>query len=353
MEENIQTTQMFVDKYVDNLASSTAIKKAALLLQHQQVVAFPTETVYGLGGNALSDEAIRKIFTAKGRPADNPLIVHITDEAQLDELVDEVPPSARVLLDAFWPGPLTVTLPVQKHVSSFVTAGLSTIGVRMPRHPVAKAVIAEAGLPIAAPSANRSGRPSPTTAAHVATDLQGKIAGIVDGGPTGIGLESTVLHCEHQQVTILRPGGITRQAIQEVVDLPVIDGFTSLDVQTPQAPGMKYRHYAPQAVLYLVEGSLSHIQQHITARQETGEKVGMLATEESKDRYDADVVLSTGSRSDLLTISRQLYSTLRRFDDTNVTEIYSEVFPEDGIGAAIMNRLRKSAGGRRLQLSDR
>lgn len=343
---NFQTVCWTVDKNVHNLNEDPQIIEAAALLRRNEVVAFPTETVYGLGANALSDEAIGKIFTAKGRPADNPLIVHISSEKQLDSLVSEVPEIAKKLIDAFWPGPLTVLFSKKQGLASKVTAQLSTVGVRMPDHPVARALIEEAGVPIAAPSANRSGKPSPTTAAHVKNDLNGKIAGIVDGGETGIGVESTVVDCSGGVVTILRPGGTTKADLESVVGEVVLDRALLHTNEAPKSPGMKYRHYAPSADLYLVDGSFSFIQDLVGNRRKSDIKVGVLTTDECKQDYHADAVLSCGRRSDLHTIARGLYSALRTFDEQDVDEIYSEVFPKEGVGEAIMNRLKKSAGGR-------
>ncbi|HET7577919.1 MAG TPA: L-threonylcarbamoyladenylate synthase [Bacillales bacterium] len=323
--------------------------EAAQKLRENQVVAFPTETVYGLGANALSDEAVGKIFAAKGRPADNPLIVHIADFPQLKSLVSDIPEPAQKLMDAYWPGPLTLILPKGQAVADKVTAGLSTVAVRMPDHPVALALIQQAGLPIAAPSANRSGRPSPTTAEHVRSDLAGRIAGIVDGGETGIGVESTVVDCSGETVSILRPGGITRAdieaAVGEIAEVPVL----SDSKEAPKSPGMKYRHYAPKAKLSLVDGSSAFLQSLVDNNREKGVKVGVLTTEEHENDYQADVVLSCGRRSDLRTVARGLYAVLRAFDEKEVEVIFAETFPEDGVGEAVMNRLKKSAGGRILR----
>ncbi|HEX7065613.1 MAG TPA: L-threonylcarbamoyladenylate synthase [Bacillales bacterium] len=342
--ENINTIRWIVD----NDVNKSQLEEAAQWLRRNEVVAFPTETVYGLGGNALSDEAVEKIFAAKGRPADNPLIVHIADTSQLDSLVRSVPEKARKLIDVFWPGPLTIVLPSGQAVANKVTAGLSTVAVRFPHHPVAKALIEQSGLPIAAPSANRSGRPSPTSAAHVAQDLSGRIAGIVDGGETGIGVESTVIDCSGDNVMILRPGGVTRAEIESVVG-PVAGEQAIGSIDAPKSPGMKYRHYSPNAELKLVKGSSAFLQSLVDNERSKGKKVGVLTTEEHLMDYQADAVISCGSRSDLYTIAHRLYRTLREFDELNIQIIYSEVFPEAGVGEAIMNRLGKSAGGCVLQ----
>lgn len=354
--EKIQTEHWFVDKTVHNLKVDPQILAAANKIKANEVVAFPTETVYGLGGNALSNEAVEKIFAAKGRPSDNPLIVHISSVAQLDELTSDVPAAAERLISAFWPGPLTLVLQKGPLAADGVTAGLSTVAVRMPDHPVATALIDAAGCPIAAPSANLSGRPSPTSAAHVDKDLNGRIAGIVDGGETGVGVESTVVDCTGETAVILRPGGVTKEQMEDVIGEVVVDPallqydesvqLEADDSGAAKSPGMKYKHYSPAAPLCLVEGPASFLQQVVDKRRNNGVKVGILTTEERKNEYEADVVLVCGSRSDLSTVARRLYGTLRTFDENGVEEIYSETFPAEGVGEAVMNRLRKAAGSR-------
>ncbi|UQD53598.1 threonylcarbamoyl-AMP synthase [Bacillus methanolicus] len=345
----MKTQYWSVDKYVDNIRNYPQISQAASLLKQNEVIAFPTETVYGLGGNAESDEAVQKIFEAKGRPSDNPLIIHIAEIKQLNQFAENIPDHAKILMETFWPGPLTLVLNKRAgFLSEKATAGLSTVAVRMPDHPVALAVIKESGLPIAAPSANRSGKPSPTTAKHVADDLHGRIAGIVDGGPTGVGVESTVLDCTEPVPVILRPGGITKEQIEKVIGPVKIDPALDDAGQAPKSPGMKYRHYAPNAPLYLVDGSREYIQKLITENEAKGLKAGVLTTEESKGLYDAHLVLSCGNRSNLDTVASSLYDTLRKFNESDVDIIFSEMFPEEGVGQAIMNRLLKAAGHRVL-----
>jgi L-threonylcarbamoyladenylate synthase len=343
--ENEHTVSWVVDKHVNE----ADIAEAARLLRQNEVVAFPTETVYGLGGNACSDEAVRKIFAAKGRPADNPLIVHIAETEQLQAVAGTVPELAKHLMKAFWPGPLTLILPKGQAVAETVTAGLSTVAVRMPDHPVALALIRRARLPIAAPSANRSGKPSPTSAEHVRKDLDGKIAGIVDGGETGIGVESTVVDCSGERIVILRPGGVTKEDIEAVLGGVEVEHAGGAHESAPRSPGMKYRHYAPSATLTLVDGSRAFLQQVVDNERNKGKKVGILTTDEHLKDYCADEVLSCGSRNDLSTIARGLYRILRTFDEKDIDVIYSEVFPDSGVGAAIMNRLNKSASGRILK----
>jgi L-threonylcarbamoyladenylate synthase len=301
--------------------------------------------VYGLGANAKDAKAVEKIFAAKGRPSDNPLIVHIAHPKQLEEMVSAIPDVAHTLIKHFWPGPLTLILPKKEGViSDPVTAGLPTVAVRMPAHPVALALIEASGLPLAAPSANISGRPSPTTAAHVFADLNGRIAGIVDGGETGIGVESTVLDCTTKVPTILRPGGVTKEALEKVIGNIAVDSALTDERQTPKSPGMKYTHYAPKSPMAIVQGSPAFLQTLVNKQRTLGKKVGVLTTEENRSFYDADVVLACGSRHDLHTVASHLYDTLRKFDETDVDFIYSESFPTKGIGEAIMNRLKKAAG---------
>ncbi|NRG46518.1 L-threonylcarbamoyladenylate synthase [Bacillus sp. CRN 9] len=343
----MDTRRWSVDKIVDNLQSYPQIIQASDQLIKNETVAFPTETVYGLGGNAQSDEAVSKIFAAKGRPADNPLIIHIAERSQLEAFVESVPEKAEKLISAFWPGPLTMIF--NKKVgalSDLATAGLSTVAIRMPDHPVALALLKKTGLPIAAPSANSSGKPSPTTANHVWEDLHGRIAGIVDGGPTGVGVESTVIDCTEDIPTILRPGGITKEQLMEAIGEVRLDPALQDSEQAPKSPGMKYKHYAPDAPLYLVDGERAFMQKLVSEKRKEGLSVGVLTTEENKNYYDANVVITCGSRADLRTVASGLYDALRQLNHENVDIIYGEIFPTEGVGAAVMNRLIKAAGHR-------
>jgi L-threonylcarbamoyladenylate synthase len=329
------------------------IEEAAGLLRNNELVAFPTETVYGLGGNALADETVEKIYAAKGRPSDNPLILHIADKEQLNSLVREISPLACALMEAFWPGPLTLVMPKKQGVANRASAGLDTLAIRMPDHPLALALIRETGLPIAAPSANLSGRPSPTTAQHVLQDLNGRIAGVLDGGPTGIGVESTVVDVTGNVPVILRPGGVTLEQITEVAGDAAVDPGIISEKVAPRSPGMKYRHYAPKGEMTLVEApSQEEMVRAILGLAEEsakqGKKVGILAAEETASRYPSWCrVITCGKRSDLLSVARRVYDVLRTFDEQKVDVIYSETFPAEGVGAAIMNRLNKAAGGKR------
>lgn len=341
------TKVWIVDKFVDNLQSYPQLVQAAELLTLNEVVAFPTETVYGLGGNANNDQAVAKIFAAKGRPSDNPLIIHIAEIWQLEAFVSDIPQNASLLMEKFWPGPLTIVLnKLEGKLSELATAGLATVAVRMPDHPVALEIIKKSRLPIAAPSANQSGKPSPTLAAHVFADLNGKISGIVDGGPTGVGVESTVIDCTEEIPVILRPGGVTKEQIEAVIGEVALDPALKNSESTPKSPGMKYQHYAPNAPLYIVAGSPSFMQQLVNEKREQGLKVGILTTEESVSDYQADLILACGQKEKLETVASALYQTLRAFNESEVEIIFSEQFPETGVGQAIMNRLNKAAGHR-------
>ncbi|MGZ4107742.1 MAG: L-threonylcarbamoyladenylate synthase [Tumebacillaceae bacterium] len=325
------------------------LQEAAALLRAGEAVAFPTETVYGLGANALDAHAVDKIFRAKGRPSDNPLIVHIAHRKEVDKLAQVVPPLAERAMAHFWPGPLTVILPCTAIVPMNVTAGLDTVGIRMPDHVIAQQLIDAAGVPIAAPSANSSGRPSPTTAAHVLEDLTGKIAGVVDGGASGVGVESTVVDFTGPVPMILRPGGVTREMLEEVLGDVQIDPSLEQGVGQPKSPGMKYTHYAPHGEMSLVDGphAVAVMQGLVHKAHESGRKVGVLTTEEHEGEFpSADVVRVCGRRADMSTVAAGLYDAIRSFDHTDVDVIYAETFSEDGVGLAVMNRLRKAAGHR-------
>lgn len=345
-------TKVFVAR--DNYIKDEELKEASAVIRSGGLVAFPTETVYGLGGDATNPEASRKIYAAKGRPSDNPLIVHIADFSQLRNIVAEVPQEAEKLAEAFWPGPLTMILRKNDVIPYETTGGLDTVAIRMPSHPVARAFLQDSGCMIAAPSANTSGRPSPTTAQHVWEDLHGKIEILLDGGPVGIGIESTIVDLSEERPMILRPGFITQEMLSAVLgDVGMDPGLASENSkQPPKAPGMRYRHYAPKADLTLVEGTMGEVISKINAltreAQAMGKSVGVLATEENKDRYVADHVIVIGQRQDEAEIARHLFDVLRQFDDLQVDLIYSESFVAAGVGQAIMNRLLKAAGHKRI-----
>ena len=345
-------TKVFVAR--DNYINDEELKEASAVIRSGGLVAFPTETVYGLGGDATNPEASRKIYAAKGRPSDNPLIVHIADFSQLRNIVAEVPQEAEKLAEAFWPGPLTMILRKNDVIPYETTGGLDTVAIRMPSHPVARAFLQDSGCMIAAPSANTSGRPSPTTAQHVWEDLHGKIEILLDGGPVGIGIESTIVDLSEERPMILRPGFITQEMLSAVLgDVGMDPGLASENSKRPpKAPGMRYRHYAPKADLTLVEGTMEEVISKINAltreAQAMGKSVGVLATEENKDRYVADHVIVIGQRQDEAEIARHLFDVLRQFDDLQVDLIYSESFAAAGVGQAIMNRLLKAAGHKRI-----
>ena len=333
-----------------------AISEAAALLRAGDVVAFPTETVYGLGASALDGQAVRRIYAAKGRPSDNPLIVHVADRAQLADVVASVPPAAERLMDLYWPGPLTLVMPKGPKVAPEVTCGLDTVGVRMPDHPVAQALIRAAGVPIAAPSANRSGRPSPTTAEHVVEDLADRIPLVLDAGETGVGVESTVLDVTVDPPVLLRPGGVTLEELEAAIGhVEVAPAVLGADPgERPRSPGMKYKHYAPRAPLILVDGPVIQMQNKIRDLAmeylEEGKRVGILCSAESRGVYVAPVILEYGSRADLSGVASDLFAALRAFDRHGVDVILAEGVPETGMGLAIMNRLSRAAGGRVIRV---
>lgn len=331
-------------------ADEEAVRKAGEILRNGGLVAFPTETVYGLGANALDEKAAARIYAAKGRPSDNPLIVHITRREALGRIVTEVPEAAERLMDAFWPGPMTLIFQKSPEVPYGTTGGLDTVAVRMPSHPVARAVIEAGGGYIAAPSANTSGRPSPTKASHVAEDLMGKVDMILDGGEVEIGLESTIVDVSVAEPVILRPGYISLEMLQGVVGKVSVDQALLRDDAgiRPKAPGMKYKHYAPKADLKIVEGSeeavAARINELIRQGREKGKRIGVIAAKESAYRYQGGIVKTVGSREEDLSIAQHLFGILREFDTLGVSEIYSESFDTPRMGQAIMNRLMKAAG---------
>lgn len=326
--------------------------QAAGLLKQGKLVAFPTETVYGLGANGLDERAVAEIYQAKGRPSDNPLILHIAEKQDISQLVTHVPTNAKVLMDAFWPGPLTIVLQRKPIVPDIVTGGLETVAVRLPDSVVARQLITLAGMPIAAPSANTSGRPSPTSAQAVLADLEGRIDGVVDAGKCEIGVESTVVDCTTPVPTLLRPGGITLEmlidTLGEVEVDPTLNGSSEV---VPRSPGMKYTHYAPKAPMVLFEGEYPHISNLLLAEIEgalaAGKKVGAVVSMETAARLPDSVIPSIyGMRHQVDEIAANLYLALRKYDDHPVDIIFAEGITEEGLGLAVMNRLRKASGYR-------
>ena len=332
------------------------IRRAGRIIRNGGLVAFPTETVYGLGGDAFNPESSRKIYEAKGRPSDNPLIVHICRIEDLDRVAARVPREARILAKAFWPGPLTMILPKRPELPGETTGGLDTVAVRFPSNRIAMALIEAGGGFIAAPSANRSGRPSPTLAQYCREDLDGRVDMIIDGGQVGLGLESTIIDLTDKVPVILRPGFVTWEKLQEV--LGNVDAGSLVpdlnDSSAPKAPGMKYRHYAPKGNLTIVDGPAdkvtAYINEKIRGHRAAGIRTGVICTEETKDAYSADLVKSAGPREDEETVAKELFRILREFDDEEAGEIYAESFDSTGVGRAVMNRLLKAAGQRVIHL---
>lgn len=332
------------------------LERAAAIIRDGELVAFPTETVYGLGADGLNENAVKKIFEAKGRPQDNPLILHVDSVDMLEQLVMDIPPAARLCMESFWPGPLTILFKRRELVPDIITAGLDTVAIRMPSHPVALRLISLSGAPIAAPSANSSGKPSPTRAEHVLEDMEGKIPMLIDGGETGVGLESTVLDLTGEKPMILRPGGITLEDIRKILPNVVIDPALGSGEEklVPRSPGQKYRHYAPKAQMLLVSGEnvrvVDEINRLAAVAELEGMKVGIMCCTENKENYFAHKIADMGSIMDKATIAHRLFHMIRELDRAEVDLIICEAVGEDEIGLAIMNRLMKAAGGKLVKV---
>ena len=346
-----------MDTKIVKIYSASAASAVAALAQAGEVirrgglVAFPTETVYGLGGNALDPQASKRIYAAKGRPSDNPLIVHIADTGELEPLVTEIPESARLLAEKWWPGPMTLIFRKTAAVPDETTGGLDTVAVRMPSHPVAAALIRAAGVPVAAPSANRSGRPSPTCAEHVIEDLDGRVDMIIDGGNCGIGLESTIIDVTEREPVLLRPGRVTIEEIRAVTGCGRIDPAVLAPPSEglrPRAPGMKYRHYAPKAPLTLIEGpreaAAAEISRRCALAEAAGRKAGLICSSQLAAMTDCPLTVVLGDAGEPEELARGLFAALRSMDREGADEIYAEAFPETGFGLALKNRLLKAAG---------
>ena len=344
-----QTILLKVDSQQPDLKQ---VQTAAKIIRKGGLVAFPTETVYGLGADALNSKAVLALFKAKKRPLDNPPIVHVENINDVHTLTEQVPPEADTLMKKFWPGPLTLVFKRSKAVPDVTVAGLDTVAIRMPNHPVALALIKESRCPIAAPSANLAGKPSPTSAQHVFTDLNGRIDAILDAGPTRIGVESTVLDLSSEPAMILRPGGTSLEALKNVLgDVklhPFVVAEKELTVEKARSPGMKHRHYAPKAPVIVVEGVIQAVMATVKSLicdyWMQGKRVGVLATAETAWAYEADVVKSLGSRRNMDGMAANLFRVLREFDEENVDVIIAESVPTEGLGLAVMNRLRKASG---------
>ncbi|MCI8680099.1 MAG: threonylcarbamoyl-AMP synthase [Oscillospiraceae bacterium] len=327
------------------LLTEKDIEAAAAILRAGGLVGIPTETVYGLGANGLDPAAVRRIFEAKGRPQDNPLILHIPDPSWLERYCRDVPAAARRLAEQFWPGPLTMILPRRALVPDEVTCGLETVGVRCPDHPVTLAIIRAAGVPVAAPSGNRSGRPSPTCARHMLEDMEGRIQAVVDGGPCGVGVESTIVDLTLPVPRLLRPGGLPLEALEAVLGHVDVDRAVTAPLspgEKPRAPGMKYRHYAPQAPVTVVTGDGAATAAYI--RRQAGANTGVICFGEYRDRFPGCTVRSIGPAGDRGEQARRVFDALRSFDGTSVTAIFAQCPGEEGLGLAVANRLKKAAG---------
>lgn len=325
------------------------LSEAASIIQNGGTVVFPTETVYGLGANALSESACDKIFRAKGRPSDNPLIVHISSMNELEELVNDVPENALVLAKEFWPGPLTMIFNKKDIINSKVTAGLETVAIRMPKNKIAAELIRISKCPIAAPSANTSGKPSPTNVSHVIEDMLGRVDMIIDGGSCEIGLESSVIDITSVTPTILRPGGVTKEDVEKLFGKCDYDPaiIKNDDKIVPKSPGQKYRHYSPKAEVILYKGNLikiiDAIKKDCKSYISAGKKVGIMATSQTSKLYNEGIVRVVGDRNNPITIASDLFNELRNFDALGVDVILAEAFDDKGIGKAIMNRLEKAS----------
>ena len=331
-----------------NSIDDEALKRAGQCIKDGGLVAFPTETVYGLGGDGLNEVAAKNIYLAKGRPSDNPLILHINDQKMLSRIVSEVTPMAKKIMTAICPGPITIILPKSDIVPKAVTGGLDTIAVRMPDNDIARALIKYADTPIAAPSANISGRPSPTTAQAVYKDLQSRIDMVLDGGACQFGVESTIVDCTEDVPIILRPGAITKEMLEEIFPVVKIDKAIVGANVVPKAPGMKYKHYAPKVVMILIEGDnekmSSSIKEILHKYENEGKKVGLLVSDEVANELNHQNTFSYGSQENLAQIASEIYEGLRYFDDKDVDIILAQGTTDKGIGLAIMNRLHKASG---------
>ncbi len=344
-------------KISEDKLNQAVFKKAGLILRTGGLVAFPTETVYGIGANALNEISVKKIFAAKGRPSDNPLIVHIGEAVEVETYANEISDKAKQLIKAFWPGPLTLIFKKKAVIPFTITGGLSTVAIRLPANRIARKLIQEAGVPIAAPSANISGRPSPTIGKHVIEDLNGKVDMIMDGGSVPIGIESTVLDMTSEIPTILRPGYVTYEMLQNTIGQVAIDKSLYQDDVNhtlPKSPGMKYKHYAPKAELTIIKGRdkdvIRKINTLIKQNNELGYESGVIVSDQNKDQYHTNHVLTLGDKNNTEEIAANLFKCLRTFDESNVTYIYSEAFHEEHMGRAVMNRLIKAAGHRVIEL---
>lgn len=327
------------------LLTGQDIETAAAILRDGGLLGIPTETVYGLGADGLNADAVRRIFEAKGRPQDNPLILHVPEASWLERYCRNIPAAAYTLAEKFWPGPLTMILRRRANVPNAVTCGLNTVGMRCPDHPVTLAIIRAAGVPVAAPSGNRSGRPSPTRASHMLEDMDGRIDAIVDGGSCGVGVESTIIDLTASVPRLLRPGGLPLEALREVLGEVEVDKAVLAPLsagEKPKAPGMKYRHYAPRAPVTVVTGESRRTARYI--RRRLGEHTGVICFDEYTSEFPGCVVEPIGSAEDRAEQARRVFDALRAFDGTDVDAIYAQCPGDAGLGLAVANRLKKAAG---------
>lgn len=337
----------FISRIDENHINKNEIKKQAEILREGKTVIFPTETVYGLGANALDENAVSKIYEAKGRPSDNPLIVHIYDKKQVDDLAQEINENAHIIMDKFWPGPITIILKKKDIVPMRTSGGLNTVAIRMPSNPIAKALLEEVKLPIAAPSANISGRPSPTRGKHVYEEMNNRVDGIILGGDCTFGLESTVLDLTNNIPTILRPGSITKEELEKVIGQVNIDPALEKkeDNIKAKAPGMKYKHYSPNADVYIVSGNIDNVIKEVNElchkNKDNGLKCAVMCLDKNKEKYKCDTII-LGENLD--EVASNLFNALITADEQKYDIVYTEEFPNYGVGRAIMNRLLKSAG---------
>lgn len=337
----------FISKIDEKNIDKDEIKKQAEILKRGNTVIFPTETVYGLGANALDENAVSKIYEAKGRPSDNPLIVHIYDKKQVNDLAHDINENAKIIMDKFWPGPITIILKKKDIVPMRTSGGLNTVAIRMPSNPIAKALLEEVKLPIAAPSANISGRPSPTRGKHVYEEMNNRVDGIILGGDSTFGLESTVLDLTNDIPTILRPGSITKEDLEGAIGQVNIDPALEKkeDNIKAKAPGMKYKHYSPNADVYIVSGDINNVVEKVNEMSDNNAKEGLkcavMCLDENKDKYKCNTIVLGRSLEE---VASNLFNALITADEQEYDIVYTEEFSNCGVGRAIMNRLLKSAG---------
>ena len=343
----------WINQMETKLLTANDIETAAAVLRDGGLLGIPTETVYGLGADGLNPDAVRRIFEAKGRPQDNPLILHIPDVSWLERYCHDIPPAACLLAEKFWPGPLTMILPRREIVPDAVACGLETVGIRCPNHPVFLAILRALDRPVAAPSGNRSGRPSPTCARHMLEDMDGRVEAIVDGGPCGVGVESTIIDLTAPAPRLLRPGGLPLEALEEVLGEIAVDKAVVSPLaagEKPRAPGMKYRHYAPRAPVTVLTGPGDRTARYI--REKMGDHTGVICFDEYAGQFPGGTVETIGASGDAAAQARRVFDALRAFDRTDVTAIFAQCPGDGGLGLAVANRLKKAAGFQVVELGE-